>query len=391
MKREEQLTKGVMVNTFYTERTQQFTKTKSFIGGTPNLGFDENPDDIGLSSSNKDSASTAKQQQSTLEQHKKVSKPNETNNNSVSSKNKNLLIEGATYDETLVDYDSNEDDDDIYTTSTKNHNLNNKQRAWSNDEKNHNNGKKRAARISDDEADEVEVAPEKHLLEVSETWGDNSNQKRRNSDQFNNNHMPHDLNALHNEYLDLIQLDLKQFIFKPAPQGLSVKCRITRDTRGVDRSLYPTYYMHYERDDGKKVFLLAARKRKRSTTSNYLISIDPVDLVRDGKNFIGKLRFGLCCLFSFLVRVTLICKEIQFIAHRANILGTHFTIYDNGENPKKGDMSNLRRELSAIIYVINFLRFFGCWKSNNFWHVFCRTQTYWDSKDRGKWPYSCLV
>lgn len=39
-----------------------------------------------------------------------------------------------------------------------------------------------------------------------------------------------------------------------------------------------------------QVFLLAGRKRKKSKTSNYLISIDPTDLSRGGDNFIGKLR-----------------------------------------------------------------------------------------------------
>jgi len=39
-----------------------------------------------------------------------------------------------------------------------------------------------------------------------------------------------------------------------------------------------------------QVFLLAARKRKRSKTSNYLISVDPTDLSRDGASFVGKLR-----------------------------------------------------------------------------------------------------
>lgn len=37
-------------------------------------------------------------------------------------------------------------------------------------------------------------------------------------------------------------------------------------------------------------FLLAGRKRKMSTTSNYLISLDPTDLSRDGDNFVGKVR-----------------------------------------------------------------------------------------------------
>ena len=32
-----------------------------------------------------------------------------------------------------------------------------------------------------------------------------------------------------------------------------MKCRITRDKKGIDRHAYPTYYFHFEREDGKKV------------------------------------------------------------------------------------------------------------------------------------------
>ena len=41
--------------------------------------------------------------------------------------------------------------------------------------------------------------------------------------------------------------------FRPAPQGTAVKCRITRDKKGMDRGMYPTYFLHMEKDDGKKV------------------------------------------------------------------------------------------------------------------------------------------
>lgn len=95
---------------------------------------------------------------------------------------------------------------------------------------------------------------------------------------------------LHAEFLDMITENLFDFVFKPAPQNLTVKCRITRDKRGMDKGIYPTYFMHFERDDGRKLFLLAARKRKRSKTSNYLVSIDATDLNRNGENFVGKLR-----------------------------------------------------------------------------------------------------
>ncbi|XP_009954768.1 PREDICTED: tubby-related protein 1-like, partial [Leptosomus discolor] len=87
----------------------------------------------------------------------------------------------------------------------------------------------------------------------------------------------------------VIEVDnLEEFVLRPAPQGVTIKCRVTRDKKGMDRGLYPTYSLHLDND--KKVFLLAGRKRKKSKTSNYLISIDPTDLSRGGENFIGKLR-----------------------------------------------------------------------------------------------------
>ncbi|KAI1889826.1 hypothetical protein AGOR_G00166920 [Albula goreensis] len=131
--------------------------------------------------------------------------------------------------------------------------------------------------------------------------------------------------------------DLEEFCLRPAPQGLTVKCRITRDKKGMDRGMYPTYYLHLEREDGKKVFLLAGRKRKKSKTSNYLISIDPTDLSRGGESFMGKLR--------------------------SNLMGTKFTVYDSGLNPVKTvtslETSNLRQELAAICYETNVLGFKG--------------------------------
>ncbi|XP_051780651.1 tubby-related protein 1 [Erpetoichthys calabaricus] len=127
--------------------------------------------------------------------------------------------------------------------------------------------------------------------------------------------------------------NLEEFVLQPAPQGVTIKCRVTRDKKGMDRGLYPTYYLHLDND--KKVFLLAGRKRKKSTTSNYLISIDPTDLSRDGHNFIGKLR--------------------------SNLMGTKFTVFDNGVNPDRAnsEWTNVRQELAAVIYETNVLGFKG--------------------------------
>ncbi|GLH04872.1 Protein king tubby [Gryllus bimaculatus] len=133
--------------------------------------------------------------------------------------------------------------------------------------------------------------------------------------------------------------NLENFVLEPGCQSVQYKCRITRDRKGMDRGLYPTYFLHLERDYGKKVFLLAGRKRKKSATSNYLISTDPTDLSRGGESFVGKLR--------------------------SNLLGTHFTVYDNGYSPKKADSredwkrNTPRQELAAVVYETNVLGFKG--------------------------------
>lgn len=53
---------------------------------------------------------------------------------------------------------------------------------------------------------------------------------------------------------------IEQWVVQPAAQGFLYKCRITRDRKGMDRGLFPLYYLHLEREYGKKVFLLAGKK-----------------------------------------------------------------------------------------------------------------------------------
>ncbi|XP_060046266.1 tubby-related protein 3 isoform X1 [Erinaceus europaeus] len=131
--------------------------------------------------------------------------------------------------------------------------------------------------------------------------------------------------------------NLEGFVYSPASRGVTVKCRITRDKRGMDRGLFPTYYMHLEKDENRKIFLLAGRKRKKSKTSNYLISTDPTDLSREGESYIGKLR--------------------------SNLMGTKFTVYDHGVSPTKAqglvEKAYTRQELAAICYETNVLGFKG--------------------------------
>lgn len=66
--------------------------------------------------------------------------------------------------------------------------------------------------------------------------------------------------------------------------------------------------------------------------------MDATDLSREGESFVGKLR--------------------------SNLMGTKFTVYDNGTNPCKNsgallEESNTRQELAAICYETNVLGFKG--------------------------------
>ena len=76
-------------------------------------------------------------------------------------------------------------------------------------------------------------------------------------------------------------------------------------------------------------FLLAARKRKKQTTSNYIISLDYEDLGRDSEKFFGKLR--------------------------SNFVGTDFTVFDDGEKPGKKGSGTTRKELACVMYQYNVL------------------------------------
>uniref|UniRef100_A0A1B0D564 Protein king tubby n=2 Tax=Phlebotomus papatasi TaxID=29031 RepID=A0A1B0D564_PHLPP len=142
----------------------------------------------------------------------------------------------------------------------------------------------------------------------------------------NNTKSPQPSNELEGDVVGQVE----HWVTSPALQGVLYKCRITRDRKGMDRGLFPIYYLHLEKDYGKKVFLLAGRKRKKSKTSNYVISCDPTDLSRQADGFVGKLR--------------------------SNIFGTTFFVYDNGN---KMNSDTPRQDLAVIIYDTNILGFKG--------------------------------
>ncbi|CAL9173614.1 unnamed protein product [Musa hybrid cultivar] len=96
-------------------------------------------------------------------------------------------------------------------------------------------------------------------------------------------------------------ISLKQ----PGPRDFPLQCFIRRNRSTQTYHLY----LGLNEDDGK--FLLAARKCRRPTCTDYLISLDADDMSRTSATYIGKLR--------------------------SNFLGTKFTIYD-AQPPHAGAM-----------------------------------------------------
>ena len=87
-----------------------------------------------------------------------------------------------------------------------------------------------------------------------------------------------------------------EFVFKPAPLYTQIQCRIIRDRSGTENRSYPVYYLHLETEEQKrmrKIFLLGARKRKKTTTSSYIISTDPVDMSKESDYFVAKLHMNM--------------------------------------------------------------------------------------------------
>nr|XP_044989307.1 tubby-related protein 2 [Jaculus jaculus] len=134
----------------------------------------------------------------------------------------------------------------------------------------------------------------------------------------------------------LLGQDLQAYVLLPTQLDHTLQCRIVRNKHGVDKGMFPSYFLYLETPDGGMHFLLAARKRKRSTTSNYLISLDPHNVSRSRGNYVGKLR--------------------------SNVLGTKFTIFNNGMNPEQRysfrESAPIREELGVVCYDTNI---FGLW------------------------------
>ncbi|CAF1322683.1 unnamed protein product, partial [Didymodactylos carnosus] len=76
---------------------------------------------------------------------------------------------------------------------------------------------------------------------------------------------PHMGSSTFIQAFDMMQENLLRFVFHPIPKDSTgfIQCRLTRDKHdgGIGKRLFPTYSLQAEREGGKKVHLLAARKR----------------------------------------------------------------------------------------------------------------------------------
>lgn len=113
---------------------------------------------------------------------------------------------------------------------------------------------------------------------------------------------------------------------QPGPRDSTMQCFIKRDR------ICSTYYLYLSLtatlvDNGK--FVLAARKFRRATSSDYIISLDADDMSRGGDTYVGKLR--------------------------SNFLGTKFTIYDS--NPcHGGTVASISRPSKRVAAKQNHLQ-----------------------------------
>ncbi|CAG8481360.1 12928_t:CDS:2 [Ambispora gerdemannii] len=84
--------------------------------------------------------------------------------------------------------------------------------------------------------------------------------------------------------------EILDFVMKPVPQGQKVLCKITRIKDGFGK-FYPQYELFVEDlTDQTRTFMLAARKRKKSKSSHYVITTDRLSASNTIKHIIGKVR-----------------------------------------------------------------------------------------------------
>lgn len=153
---------------------------------------------------------------------------------------------------------------------------------------------------------------------------DNYNQKSpQNNNALMNAH--NDSTNIHHISEDI---DLNEFVTTPVPKNKIMQTYIIRDKSGITNRLYPSYCVYLK---DTKTFLMFAKKKQKTKTSNYIITSDAKNTDKSQKSYLGKVR--------------------------ANFVGTEFTVYDNGRSPKDVTIFSLplRTEIGSILYETNIL------------------------------------
>lgn len=108
----------------------------------------------------------------------------------------------------------------------------------------------------------------------------------------------------------------------PIPRGLKkIKCYIKRERTGISKKIYPRYDLMLS----TKRCLMIGQKNQIMRSAYYLITTDHSDLARKSPGYVGKLR--------------------------SNLLGTEFSLFSEGENPRtKLPAEQIRNEHAAVVY-----------------------------------------
>lgn len=117
-------------------------------------------------------------------------------------------------------------------------------------------------------------------------------------------------------------MDLIEFLQRPLDFDQHLECRVSRIQTGLFSKRYALYY--------ENKGLLYSQNKKTNNGSNYYISLEQKDILKNMQKYIGKLR--------------------------SNFKGTVYNIYSKGEKWMKcNDEEKVRKQLGVIYYKPNLL------------------------------------
>ncbi|CAN8313296.1 unnamed protein product [Cochlearia groenlandica] len=122
---------------------------------------------------------------------------------------------------------------------------------------------------------------------------------------------------------------------QPGPRDAMIQCFIKRDKSKLTFHLYLCLSPALLVENGK--FLLSAKRTRRTTRTEYILSMDADNISRSSNSYLGKLRFGFNSLNAqtgLFSSVSLQMKlSLVFVSFRSNFLGTKFLVYDTQPPP----------------------------------------------------------